>query len=131
MRDFARSRPRISIVNVDENRREDVDAARAFVPHVIVTHPMAPEDNPRLLRLFGAIFGREAKAAALSRGRRRALASLDATAPPLPRERVLYLIWRKPWMTVSRDTYVVADARARRAGHAARAERSPLPVASR
>ena len=28
------------------------------------------------------------------------------TARPLPRERVLYLIWRRPWMTVSRDTYV-------------------------
>ena len=34
-------------------------SARAFVPHVIVTHPLAPTDNPRLYRLFGAIFGRE------------------------------------------------------------------------
>ncbi len=26
----------------------------------------------------------------------------------LPRETVLYLIWRKPWMTVSRETYIAA-----------------------
>jgi ABC-type Fe3+-hydroxamate transport system substrate-binding protein len=28
------------VVNVDENRREDVEAARAFVSHVVVTHPV-------------------------------------------------------------------------------------------
>ena len=36
------------LVNVDENTREDVDAMAGFVPHVIVTHPLAPTDNPRL-----------------------------------------------------------------------------------
>ena len=94
------------IVNVDENRREDVDAARAFVPHVIVTHPIGPEDNPRLLRLLGAVFLQEQKAQTLSEESRAALALLDSTAAGLPRERVLYLIWRRPWMTVARDTYV-------------------------
>lgn len=94
------------LVNVDENRREDVDAAGAFVRHVIVTHPMAPEDNPRLLRLLGAVFAREALAEALAAETTAALASLDAVAAGLARERVLYLIWRAPWMTVARDTYV-------------------------
>ncbi len=94
------------VVNVDENRREDVDATRAFVPHVIVTHPMGPEDNPRLLRLLGAIFPSGSLASKLSAESCAALASLDATAAGLARERVLYLIWRKPWMTVARDTYV-------------------------
>jgi len=102
------ARPTHLIVNVDENRREAVDAARAFVPHVIVTHPMAPADNRRLYALFGAIFGRETQAAALAAKLDAALASLDRAAAALPRERVLYLIWREPWMTVSRDTYVAA-----------------------
>jgi ABC-type Fe3+-hydroxamate transport system substrate-binding protein len=94
------------VVNVDENRREDVDSARAFVPHVIVTHPMGPEDNPRLLQLLGAIFLREAESKKLSIESHEALAALDTVAASLPRERALYLIWRKPWMTVARDTYV-------------------------
>src|SRR5687768_13285254 len=59
-------RPTHLIVNVDENRREDVDAARAFVPQVIVTHPMGPEDNARLLKLFGVVFRREENAEKLS-----------------------------------------------------------------
>jgi len=96
------------IVNVDENRREDVDAARAFVPHVVVTHPQAPADNLRLFALFGAIFARDALARALVARMREALVQAQARTRTLPRERVLYLIWRDPWMTVARDTYVSA-----------------------
>jgi ABC-type Fe3+-hydroxamate transport system substrate-binding protein len=94
------------VVNVDENRREDVDAARAFVPHIIVTHPMGPADNPRLLHLLGAIFGRSTDARRIGDAVAEAIDELAASAVRVPRERVLYLIWRKPWMTVSRDTYV-------------------------
>ena len=110
------------IVNVDENRRETVAAARAFVPHVIVTHPADPADNPRLYRLFGAVFDRPAEADALADDCSRALAELDGAAARLPRERVLYLIWRKPWMTVARETYVSATL--------ARAGWDTLPVHS-
>jgi len=96
------------VVNVDENRREDVDAARAFIPQVIVTHPQVPADNARLFALFGAIFDRSAAAAALTRELDAALAFTREATHRLPRESVLYLIWRKPWMTVARDTYVGA-----------------------
>ena len=96
------------VVNVDENRRAAVDAARAFVPHVIVTHPCSPDDNPRLYALFGAVFGREREAAALTAEFTAALRELDAAVAGLARERVLYLIWKRPWMAVSRGTYIAA-----------------------
>lgn len=105
---LARQRPTHLVVNVDENRREAVDAARAFVPHVIVTHPVAPEDNARLYALFGAIFGREREAAALAADLAAALAELRTAVAALARESVLYVIWKKPWMTVSRGTYIAA-----------------------
>lgn len=105
---LAKFAPTHLIVNVDENRREVVEAARAFVPQVIVTHPLAPTDNPRLYRLFGAIFDREREAEVLVEAFTTALARLDAATVQLWREPVLYLIWRKPWMTVSRGTYVSA-----------------------
>ncbi len=111
------------IVNVDENLREVVDAARMFVPHVVVTHPMRPEDNPRLYRLFGAIFAREREAQALCGAFGDALARLESAVARRPRETVVYLIWRKPWMTVSRATYVSATL--------ARAGFDTLPVRSR
>ena len=41
------------LVNVDENRLETVEALRAFVPQLVVTHPCAPQDNLRLVDQLG------------------------------------------------------------------------------
>jgi ABC-type Fe3+-hydroxamate transport system substrate-binding protein len=96
------------VVNVDENRLDTVEALRGFVPQVIVTHPCGPEDNLALLAQLTAAFGAEPgvaeHAAALASELRDALA--ECTALHGPGERVLYLIWREPWMTVARDTYI-------------------------
>lgn len=119
---LAAHRPTHLVVNVDENRREDVDAARAFVPHVIVTHPAGPQDNVRLVRLLGAIFGREREATAIAEDVTAALHDLDAAGAALPREQVVYVIWKSPWMTVSRETYIAATL--------ARAGWDTLPVES-
>ncbi len=96
------------IVNVDENRRECVEEIAAWVPHVIVTHPCAPEDNLPVYRLLGAIYGREAEAARLCADLAAALKDARAVGASLPPEKVLYLIWREPWMTVARSTYISA-----------------------
>lgn len=96
------------IVNVDENRREQVDELARFVPHVIVTHPLGPEDNLGLFRLFGAIFGGAERARVLAEAFEAARAELHAATAHLPRQRVLYLIWKDPWMTVARETYISA-----------------------
>jgi ABC-type Fe3+-hydroxamate transport system substrate-binding protein len=96
------------VVNVDENRREQVDELARFVPHVVVTHPNTPEDNLALFRLFGGIFRREAASEALAADFRAAREELRRATECLPRERVLYLIWKDPWMTVSRETYISA-----------------------
>ena len=79
-------------------------SSRASCPSVVVTHPLAPEDNLGLYRLLGGIFDRSAEAERLCDDF--AAAYADLTAGPRPPARVLYLIWREPWMTVSRDTYI-------------------------
>ena len=100
------------IVNVDENPRERVEAAAQFVPHVIVTHPMGPLDNPPLYRLLGSIFGTEQAAETLASRFETAYRQAVESAAKLPAERVLYLIWRNPWMTISRDTYIARTLQA-------------------
>lgn len=92
------------LVNIDENELPTVDALHEFVPHVVVTHPQAPDDNVALYRLCGCIFGRVDPAERLCAELQR---ELDACrAIDWPREAVLYLIWRDPWMTVASDTYI-------------------------
>ena len=77
-----------------------------FVPHVIVTHPLGPCDNLDLYRLMGGVFGAEAAAEGLCRAFSEALHRLRKRAAGLTPLRVLYLIWRRPWMTISRSTYI-------------------------
>jgi len=94
------------IINIDENKREVFDDLKRFAPHVIVTHPNAPQDNVDLYNLLGTIFNREKETIRLIHEFERVMKDGQAVRECLPRQRVLYLIWRKPWMTVSTDTYI-------------------------
>ena len=101
IRDLA---PTHAILNIDENRRELAAELAEFVPNVVVTHPLGPEDNFSLYRLLGGIFGREAEAERLCAELAGALTEVRDRAFA-PRD-VLYLIWRDPWMAVAPDTYI-------------------------
>ena len=105
-------RPTHVLVNVDENRVDSVNAIRewpsADAPQIIVTHPLGPEDNlalvAQLVGCFGHVAGVNERAAALTRALQDELACTRPEA--WPARQVLYLIWREPWMTVARDTYL-------------------------
>lgn len=92
------------LVNVDENEKPTVEQLAEFVPHVIVTHPVAPRDNLALYRLIGGLFGAAAAAESLCAAFEQEYA--QTLAHPQRAKRVLYCIWQDPWMTVSRDTYI-------------------------
>ncbi len=106
-----RLRPTHVLVNVDENRLDTVNAIRAWgahAPQIVVTHPGGPEDNlalvAQLLACFGQVPGVAERAAALTDSLTQELAiTLPTGRAP---QRVLYLIWHGPWMTVARDTYL-------------------------
>ena len=108
---LAAVRPSHVIVNIDENTHPTYERLRTLVPHVVVTHPNAPADNLELYRLLGTIFGREREMQALSRDFRAALARIEDQRSRRPPQRVVYLIWRQPWMTVSSDTYIAGMLR--------------------
>jgi ABC-type hemin transport system substrate-binding protein len=98
------------LVNDEENKPEHVAALAAKYP-VFRCLPKHPRDVPALLRDAGAFLGVASVAAARAREAEAALAEVDAAsrarraegeAPP----RVLYFIWREPYMVVSDDTYI-------------------------
>jgi ABC-type Fe3+-hydroxamate transport system substrate-binding protein len=93
------------VVNIDENEKPTVDKLAEFVPHVVVTHPMAPRDNLALARLMGGVFGAAERAESWCREFEAGYAALRALAPG-PARTVLYCIWQDPWMSVSSDTYI-------------------------
>ena len=105
-------RPTHVLVNVDENRLDTVTAIRQWpadtVPRIVVTHPRTPEDNlalvAQMVGCFGHVDGVIERAAELRCALQNELAHTRPEARP--ERQVLYLIWRDPWMTVARDTYL-------------------------
>jgi ABC-type Fe3+-hydroxamate transport system substrate-binding protein len=94
------------IVNIDENEKPTVEQLAQFIPHVIVTHPIAPRDNLALYRLLGSIFNVPQAAGRLCAAFEAEHAALADAAASAAARRVLYCIWKDPWMTVARDTYI-------------------------
>jgi len=96
------------LVNVDENRHDIVPALHEMGAQVIVTHPCGPEDNLALVDQVAAVFDDEPGVRERARALREALQhelgeTRDDECQP---QRVLYLIWHDPWMTVARNTYL-------------------------
>lgn len=95
------------VLNIDENTRACAEQLQQLVPHVVVTHPLVPEDNLSLARLMGAIFGASEAAERWCAAFAAELAALRAQ-PKGPARTVLYCIWQDPWMSVARETYIAA-----------------------
>lgn len=94
------------ILNREENPRSMAEQLAEYIPHIIVTHPRTPQDNVPLYRLMGGIFHRQTEAEMLARQFRHELRILKRQTVTWPRRKVIYLIWRKPWMGIARHTYI-------------------------
>jgi ABC-type Fe3+-hydroxamate transport system substrate-binding protein len=101
-----RLEPDLVIANIEENLREHVEALRAWSIPVWVTYPRTVADGIGLITELGAVTGTEARAGEIVDeiqplyDRVRSAAS---RRPPVP---VFYPIWRAPYMTINRDTYI-------------------------
>ena len=98
--------PDLIFMNSEENRREDYESlAKDF--NVDVSEPKSVAEIPALLRHFGALTRREAPAEHAAQKLERALQTLrKARGRRTSLFSYVYLIWRKPWMSVGTDTYV-------------------------
>jgi ABC-type Fe3+-hydroxamate transport system substrate-binding protein len=107
--DLARIRalaPDLVVANMEENRRDVVEALRAEGIPVWVTFPRTVSEGIGLVRELGDLTGAEDRAAALADPIEALHARTRARVETRPRVRVFCPIWRNPYMTVNRDTYV-------------------------
>lgn len=97
-------RPDLVVCDHEEQRREDVEALRSAGLEVWVSDVRSVDDSLRDIVGLGHAVGREEAAHALVVRVEEALREVSAAAP---RESVqVYVpIWRRPWMTMTRDTY--------------------------
>lgn len=96
--------PDLVLANVEENHAEHVAALRAAGIPVWVSFPRTVDESVALIRDAGALTGTEDIAAEM-------IAEIEALRAQVraarhPPVRVFYPIWREPWMTIGRDTYI-------------------------
>jgi ABC-type Fe3+-hydroxamate transport system substrate-binding protein len=93
-------RPDLVLANVEENRREDVEALRAAGVPVWVTYPRTLDDAfTTLRRMFAAL--RMTEPAWLGEAERSWAARLPGTVAA----RALVPVWRRPWVVLGSATF--------------------------
>jgi len=93
--------PDLVLANLEENTREIVETLDPHVP-VFVTHVRTLDEALQMIRQVGYLAGTETAAEALAT----TIAERFAALPTYPPRRTLYLIWRDPYMSVGRDTFI-------------------------
>ncbi len=102
--------PDLIIAEKEENTREDVEKLSTIAP-VYVTKNESYQEALETIQRLGAITGKEAEAMQLVKSIEAAWHKIPPSQRPL---RVLYLIWRKPYMAAGQPTFI--DSLMRRLG---------------
>ena len=98
--------PDLVVANIEENRREVVEELRAAGIPVWVTFPRTVWEGIQLVRELGEVTGAPAEATALAEALERRYEATARLVASRPRVRVFCPIWRGPYMSINRDTYV-------------------------
>lgn len=93
------------IANVEENLREHVLMLRSWGIPVYVVYPRTVAEGIRLVRDLGAVIGRPETGREMEASLLAALDDARGRVSGRGAHRVFYPIWRRPWMTIGRDTY--------------------------
>lgn len=100
---IAALQPDLILAEKEENRREDVEALAAIAPVFVCDVHTVTEALSMIRQLGSLLDGAQARAEAWTQR----ITAGWADLPRWPgRPRVLYLIWRKPWMAAGGDCYI-------------------------
>ena len=94
------------IANVEENVREHVETLRAWGIPVHVTYPRTVAGGIRLVGELGELLDAGPRARELEAELRASYDLVRAAVAGRRPRRVFCPIWRKPYMTINRDTYI-------------------------
>ena len=98
--------PDLVIANVEENVREHVETLRGWGIPVHVTYPRTVADGIRLVGELGALLEVDERAREIEAELQARYDQVRASTAGRRPRRVFCPIWRRPYMTINRDTYV-------------------------
>ncbi|PJK15873.1 iron ABC transporter substrate-binding protein [Chryseomicrobium excrementi] len=94
-------KPDLILAEKEENTKETVEALSTIAP-VVVMEVQTIDDSYRLIQDLGEVTGHLEQAETIAKDAKLAFERL----PKLQNSRVLYFIWRKPYMVVGNTTYI-------------------------
>lgn len=98
--------PDLIIANVEENRREDIEALRAASVPVFVTYPKTVREGIELIVTLGGLTDTASAAKAMAGPIEQVYReTVEQTRNRRPLK-VFCPIWRRPYMSINRDTYI-------------------------
>ena len=100
--------PDVILLNEEENRREDAERLVAAGLHCHVSLPKDALETAAMVRSIGAELERADEAERIARDIEARTERVRRDAAQRGPVRWAYLIWRKPWMSVSDDTFAAA-----------------------
>ncbi len=100
--------PDLVLMNEEENRRQDADALRRAGLAVHASLPRTVAETAAMVRSIGAALGRPEAASRIAVDIEARAERARATAASRHPWSYAYLIWRRPWMSVSDDTFIAA-----------------------
>jgi len=98
--------PDLVVANVEENVRDHVETLRGWGIPVWVTYPRTVAESLRMISELGELTGTVRGADALLAALTPLYEKARAAAATRPAVGVFYAIWRGPYMTINRDTYI-------------------------
>jgi ABC-type Fe3+-hydroxamate transport system substrate-binding protein len=97
--------PDLVLANAEENRPEDIDWLTARFPTLVQT-PRSVVEAGNELRVLATRIGLLEQAEPFLLRIEAQIADAEVAALTRPPVRVYYAIWRMPWMTINRDTFI-------------------------
>src|SRR5258706_7873233 len=98
--------PDLVIANIEENLRDHVETLRSWSIPVWVTYPRTVAEGIRLIAELGSVTGTDARATEMLNEIEPLYERVVKSAARRPPVAVFYPIWRGPYMTINRDTYI-------------------------
>ena len=98
--------PDLVLANVEENLKEHVETLRRWAIQVFVQYPRTVAEGIRMVEELGAVTGSEERAGEITAGIWPLYHQAERLGEARQRVRVFCPIWRNPYMTINRDTYV-------------------------
>jgi ABC-type Fe3+-hydroxamate transport system substrate-binding protein len=98
--------PDLVLANVEENLKEHVETLRGWAIPVFVQYPRTVAEGIRMVEELGALTGSEERAGEITAGLWPLYHQAERLGEARGRVAVFCPIWRNPYMTINRDTYV-------------------------